>query len=229
MYDYFMAPTAPSPKTICAATPLEFGQRRLTLHRYGRFKVNVIGDRHCGPENGRGVMPCDYDVRIECGADELDEDGFLIEQLQIHSYFIDLEERLTKLSCELMAVQTAVDLHDLVMDQNPNCEVHSIQVNLSPQPHRIKASRKPTNGADVTFIWHSAQGPIRAFADRPRGDRLKTKDPKTWVTAYGEVLRVEQMEDEHLANAFRFVVRRQGYASPQAAAFLDEMNRRSNR
>lgn len=220
----------PTTMDICRDTPLEGGARMLNLHRYGTFRIPVLGERHCGPETDGGIMPCDYDVNIECVSDHLDPDGFLVEQLGVHEFFQGLRYRPTRLSCELLTVAVAVDLHDLVRAENPYCEVNSIRVKIAPKPHRVKARKEPRHGADMTFSWHRSQGALRGVAKR-RGvsGTNANSDPDVWVTGKGVRYRLSEMGDEHLANSFRFVVEGEGYGSARAAAFIKEMQRRQAR
>jgi hypothetical protein len=64
----------------------------------GQFAVNVSGDTHCGPDHTSPKI-FDYEVSIKYTHDkELDTNGFLLDNLSFHNYFMGLGN--VDISCE---------------------------------------------------------------------------------------------------------------------------------
>lgn len=79
----------------------------LTLTRRGSFKIESVGDdtTQCGL---RGTRKLFYRVEVTCPDSELDSNGFMVDQLDIHAM---LNKRYAKMaimpSCERMAIDAA--------------------------------------------------------------------------------------------------------------------------
>jgi hypothetical protein len=117
----------------------------LTLNRGGEFDLYVVGDAHCGLANEQGFVPCEYALVLCCDAAGLDSDGFLVEQIGIHTYFQELPA--TRLSCELFCVECARDLFKKVMVENASARIHGIALTINPKPKGAPGS------AGMTFRW----------------------------------------------------------------------------
>lgn len=77
----------------------------LKLTRRGSFTVEQAKDTatQCGLE---GTQKLFYRVEITCTPDALDENGFLIDQLEIHKYMTERHRTMDKFpSCERLSLQ----------------------------------------------------------------------------------------------------------------------------
>lgn len=74
----------------------------------GSFSIEVIGDRHCGPNHDSPKVFA-YEVEVSYPDEALDGNGFLLDNLHFENYFKGLGE--TELSCELLARMAAREIH----------------------------------------------------------------------------------------------------------------------
>lgn len=112
-------------------------KQSLTLRRRGEFTIEALGDNHCGVNDFQNIR---YEVEVICST-RLDSRGFLFEQRNVDAFFQTI--RSTSASCEALTKECAKKLRNLILDENPACEVKSIAVNLCPAPY----------AADMTFTW----------------------------------------------------------------------------
>jgi hypothetical protein len=112
----------------------------LTMDREGEFKVEVLGDTHCGIQNPLTIK---YHVRVECSV-RLDDRGFLFDQLTVDQFF--KKHKSTKLSCEKFAMSCARRLWKVIHEENPSCEIREMMVSLSPAPHLAKMTFRYREG-----------------------------------------------------------------------------------
>lgn len=101
----------------------------LTLQRRGTFRIKTRGDNHCGIFDDQHVK---YDVKVVCTA-RLDDRGFLFEQRNVDAFFQGIKG--TSLSCELLTKKCTKRLINMIMEENPECAVRSITVQLCPAPY----------------------------------------------------------------------------------------------
>lgn len=125
-----MLEAAPTPKR-------KKPKNTLTLRREGHFTLDTYGDNHCGVEHPQVVQ---YTFTCRCSS-ELDGRGFLFDQLNIDAFF--QSQRATSLSCELLVMQYTKELIELVMTENPGCEVTSTVLELKASPFK----------ASMTYEW----------------------------------------------------------------------------
>ena len=116
--------------------------KTLTLQRKGKFKIETDGNNHCGLDH-RQVMK--YWVTVVCKAQpSLDERGFLFEQRSVDTYFQDLAaDGVFTESCELLAINYAKEIRNLILEENPECKILAIEVKISAKPYL----------ASMTFNW----------------------------------------------------------------------------
>lgn len=112
-------------------------KQSLTLRRRGEFTIETLGDHHCGVNDFQNIR---YEVEVVCTT-KLDSRGFLFEQRSVDAFFQGI--RSTSQSCEVLTKDCAKKLRELILDENPTCEVKRIAVNLCPAPY----------AADMTFTW----------------------------------------------------------------------------
>lgn len=87
---------------------------RLSMERTGEFSVNWTGNNstQCGTL-GQSVIS--YRVAIETTADKLDVNGFIIDNNEIHAYFVEHYRHVVDFeSCELIATKACKYFHDKV-------------------------------------------------------------------------------------------------------------------
>jgi hypothetical protein len=104
----------------------------LTLNRTGQFAFTVVGDKHCGMAQEGTVQQADYRVTTKCRP-ILDDKGYLFEQLAVHQYF----EKIKRVSstCEKLVMRIADELVDVIMRENPSCEIIWIEVEIKAAPY----------------------------------------------------------------------------------------------
>jgi hypothetical protein len=123
------------------------GHPTLTLRRAGDFTLAVYGSSHCGViEPGKpAIVPCSYSLTLECYAHGLDDQGFLVEQIGIHTYFNTLPP--SSLSCELFCVKCAHELVEKIRAENPRAAIRRVSLEIAPKPKHAPGS------AGMTYIW----------------------------------------------------------------------------
>lgn len=109
----------------------------LTMKRMGEFMINATGPTHCGIAEDLVIK---YDMTCVCST-TLDQRGFLFEQLNVDKFFQSL--RKTKLSCEKLTMNCVKQLMKQIKQENPVCEIHRVELTLSPEPHK----------AAMTYHW----------------------------------------------------------------------------
>jgi hypothetical protein len=113
------------------------GPKTFTMNRRGEFRIETFGDSHCGTLKDLGVQ---YEAKIQCTT-KLDGRGFLFDQINIDNFFQTIKR--TSLSCERLCEDCANKLAALIQKDNPQCEVLSLELTLSPQPY----------AASMTLAW----------------------------------------------------------------------------
>ena len=103
----------------------------ITIHREGEFTIVRLPESPCGREQAGMRIPIRYSANISIDKDDLDDRGFIIDQIDIAKYF----DRITEsgLSCEQLAMKAATDLADLVRGPKRK-RILWVSVNLSPEP-----------------------------------------------------------------------------------------------
>lgn len=106
---------------------------KLTLHREGEFSFIVGGPHHCGIAHTSERQDARYEVDV-CCKPVLDARGFLFEQRTVDEFF----QRITSVrsSCEQLVMRIAVDLLAKIKNENPNIQVHWIQVRVIAAPYK---------------------------------------------------------------------------------------------
>jgi hypothetical protein len=104
----------------------------LTLNRTGEFAFTVLGDKHCGMAPTGTVQQARYRVTTKCQP-ILDGNGYLFEQLAVQAYF-DKIKRVSS-TCEKLVMRVADELVDVIMRENPSCEVIWIEVEIIAAPY----------------------------------------------------------------------------------------------
>lgn len=118
----------------------------LTMNRQGEFDIHAYGPNHCGvPED----LKIKYHMVCECGA-KLDSRGFLFDQINVDNYFQNIKR--SKLSCEKLTIKCVRDLVRAIMQENPGCLIHKVDLTLSPFPFM----------ASMTYSWVNRQLPRKA-------------------------------------------------------------------
>lgn len=104
----------------------------LTLTRTGTFGFITVGSQHCGiaPEGTR--QDARYIVTTKCKP-ILDGRDFLFEQRTVDEYF----QKVTRVrsSCEKLVMRMAEELVDVIMGENPACEIIWIKVRVIAAPY----------------------------------------------------------------------------------------------
>lgn len=100
----------------------------LTMRRSGSFALRALGPNHCGVD---AQLTVEYEVFIRCSP-RLDSRGFLFDQLTVAHFFETIGS--STLSCEQLAEDCARRLIDRIHQENPDCEIHTLRVRLSPAP-----------------------------------------------------------------------------------------------
>jgi hypothetical protein len=89
-------------------------QINLTLTRRGSFRiVSVKNDTtQCGL---RGTRKLFYRVEVTCPSVELDKNGFMVDQLDIHKMITERYAKMNKMpSCELLAIDCSQQVWKMV-------------------------------------------------------------------------------------------------------------------
>jgi hypothetical protein len=100
----------------------------LTMNRQGEFQVKTFGNNHCGLAK---VLDIKYHMICVCTTD-LDRRGFLFDQVNVDNYFKSI--RQTELSCEQLVLNCSKNLILMILEENPEVKVRSIDLTLSPAP-----------------------------------------------------------------------------------------------
>lgn len=113
----------------------------LTLRRRGKFTYDTFGESHCGLDEKQTIK---YEVTAVCSAarDKLDERCFLFEQRSIDEFFQSLD--ILSESCEELARLCAKQIKKLIMEENPDCVIYELHVQLKAKPYL----------ADMTYSWY---------------------------------------------------------------------------
>lgn len=106
----------------------------LTMEREGEFKIFTLGDSHCGTLHHQ-MLPVRYSMTAVCTC-ELDERGFLFDQVGVDNYFQSLKR--TRLSCERLTIACAHKLLQRIRKEDPGCKVLSFKLVLSPWPFKAR-------------------------------------------------------------------------------------------
>lgn len=104
----------------------------LTLNRTGRFAFTTMGDSHCGVAPAGSRQEAYYRVTTKC-VPVLDSRDFLFEQRAIDEYFQKITR--VKSSCEKLVMRVADELVDVIMGENPSCEIIWIEVEIKAAPY----------------------------------------------------------------------------------------------
>lgn len=114
------------------------GISTLTIRRVGVFQVETMGSHHCG--TGR-FLEIDYALEVVCTPNELDERGFLFDQLKVQQFFDAVQ--ITHLSCEKLAMKLAERIFTRIQQENKKCNPRKVTLSISPYP----------NAAVLTYEW----------------------------------------------------------------------------
>lgn len=101
-------------------------QAQLTLRREGQFQVEATEDRdtQCGI---MGTSRFDYRVEVTCRETALDENGFIVDQLEIHKAMQEKYRMMFRLpSCEELAIHAAKMIASMCR------EIERVSVTISP-------------------------------------------------------------------------------------------------
>lgn len=113
------------------------GQKLLTMKRSGEFRIKTFGPNHCGIMEDLGMH---YQLIAKC-ATILDDRGFLFDQINVDNFFQNV--KTTSLSCELLCIDCAKKLKQMIQKESPECMLHSMDLDLSPEPYK----------ASMTYTW----------------------------------------------------------------------------
>ncbi len=113
----------------------------LTLKRSGAFAFTAVGATHCGMVADGERQQCNYLVEVRCTA-RLDKNGYLFEQLVVQDYFDKI--RRVASTCERLVMRVADDLHDIMLEENPEIGIIWIKVTLTAAPY----------AASMTYKYH---------------------------------------------------------------------------
>lgn len=104
----------------------------ITINREGQFSVRYTNDasNQCGL---RGTMVLNYKVKIVGDSEHLNSKGFIVDNNEIHDYFVGGFEKVVNFeSCEKIAMRACEDLKRMCEDQG--ARVHAIDVTISGNP-----------------------------------------------------------------------------------------------
>jgi len=102
---------------------------KLTMNRKGKFHIKATGPNHCGVDEDLDI---EYHLICEC-TPSLDYRGFLFDQLHVADYFKSIKR--SKLSCERLVMKCARDLKQMIVKENPDCQILRLELTFSPAPH----------------------------------------------------------------------------------------------
>src|SRR5581483_3120863 len=102
----------------------------LKINRQGDFILHVHEGNHCGIL-GDPTFPARYTVDVTCKV-SLDERGFLFDQRTVKNFFDSLGP--TKFSCERLVMDVTRKLLLKIHEENPECVVKHIKVEIEPFP-----------------------------------------------------------------------------------------------
>jgi hypothetical protein len=145
-------------------------KKGLEMVRSGEFNISTYGDNHCGTADHFKVR---YHLKCSCTS-RLDKRGFLFDQLNIQSYFESIKR--TQLSCERLTVVCLEQLLEHILSENPTCEIHKMELTLSPEPF-------------LASMTHSLE------SDNDDGKLTLPKVKKSMVTAAAKTKRITKTED----------------------------------
>lgn len=113
--------------------------KTLTIHRFGDFDIQTTGQFHCGT---KALLHIVYSFVVVASLDQLDERGFLFDQLRVQSFLSSFGK--TDLSCELLAVKLSRELFKQIRAENPKFDPDSVTMTLRPDGA----------GAELTFSYN---------------------------------------------------------------------------
>jgi hypothetical protein len=123
-------------------TPQAVAQQVMEIFREGDFQMISTGENRCGT-----VDRFDVKYRVDVVTDkQLDERGFIVDQLDIHNMFVERFTRVKDMSCERVVQAMVAATVELVLQQNPRTNLHWVRVELVPFPFKAGISSK------VSFI-----------------------------------------------------------------------------
>lgn len=103
----------------------------LKIVRSGQFHIHTYGSWHCGTADQFDIR---YHMVCLCSP-KLDHRGFEFDQLNIDGFFQKI--RKTSMSCERLTEATLVKLKKFILTENPLCEIHAMNLTLSPHPYAV--------------------------------------------------------------------------------------------
>lgn len=113
----------------------------ITIRRTGQIDWYVKpGSRHCGPASGinldanhNSYVRVRYVLHMKCTT-QLDERGFLVDQMAVHRYIKAWSRTPRDLSCERGAMALAEAIWTKTQASAPHCKPLLITLELSPEP-----------------------------------------------------------------------------------------------
>ena len=110
------------------------------IRRKGQFSVRLIPNNKCGlPRPSEYTEQLFYNVNID--VNDLDNQGFIIDQFDIPKMFERYSDGLWEASCEQLAIGACIEIHKACNDR-----VIRIEVEVSPLPE-----------AGAIVIWASGE------------------------------------------------------------------------
>lgn len=120
-------------------------KKTMEMMRGGDFDLHTYGDSHCGTAEEFKVR---YNLKCLCSP-VLDSRGFLFDQLNIQSFFESIQK--TSLSCEQLTIVCLEQLLDHILAENPTCQIHTMELTLSPAPYL----------ASMKHTWENTEMPLQ--------------------------------------------------------------------
>jgi hypothetical protein len=102
--------------------------QKLTIVRSGQFHIHTFGKNHCGTGHSFDIR---YHMTAVCSP-KLDRRGFEFDQINIDKFFQGVKR--TSMSCEKLTEALVGKLRQHILKENPGCEIHNLELSLSPQP-----------------------------------------------------------------------------------------------
>jgi hypothetical protein len=109
--------------------------KQYSLDRQGTVDWQVFGPNHCGTVNHLhgGSIRVRYDVSLKC-ENQLDSQGFLIDNMFVDNLMRELAAVPTDLSCELLVDHIATHLFAAIEKVHGTLLIRSCRISLSPDP-----------------------------------------------------------------------------------------------
>ena len=101
---------------------------KLTIVRSGQFHIHTYGSHHCGTGESFDIR---YHLTAICSP-KLDKRGFEFDQVNIDKFFQTVKR--TSMSCEKLTETLLGKLRRHILQENPLCLIHNMELSLSPQP-----------------------------------------------------------------------------------------------